>query len=212
MALRALADKHGILLILDEIQAGMARTGTMFCFEQAGITADLITMAKGLAGGFPLSAVTGRAEIMAAAHPGGLGGTYAGNPLAISAAHAVLDVIEEENLCERAQAIGARMTERLKEIASRQGMSRIGDVRGLGAMVAFELVEDRETKAAAPELTARVVAEAERRGLILLSCGTRQNVVRLLSPLTIGDETLAEGLDILEQSIEAAFSAPLASS
>ncbi|GHD12588.1 4-aminobutyrate--2-oxoglutarate transaminase [Tianweitania populi] len=204
--LRELADRHGILLIADEVQTGMARTGKMFGFEHAGVKPDLITMAKGLAGGFPLSAVTGRAEIMNAAHPGGLGGTYAGNPLAVAAANAVLDVIEEEQLCERATMIGERITSRLQALAERQGMERIGHVRGLGAMVAFELVHDRATQEAAPELTASIVAEAEKRGLILLSCGTRFNVIRILTPLTIGEDTLEEGLEILEASVEAAFS------
>jgi len=204
--LREIADSHGILLIADEVQAGMARTGKMFGFEHAGVKPDLVTMAKGLAGGFPLSAVTGKAEIMNAAHPGGLGGTYAGNPLAVAAANAVLDVIEKEKLCSRAAEVGRRITERLASIASRQGMERIGDVRGLGAMVAFELVENRQSKAAAPDITNRIVAEAEARGLILLSCGTRLNVIRLLPPLTIEWEVLEEGLAILEASIEAAFS------
>ncbi|CDN49649.1 4-aminobutyrate--2-oxoglutarate transaminase [Neorhizobium galegae] len=209
--LRAVADKYGIVLIADEIQAGMARTGRMFGFEHAGVKPDMITMAKGLAGGFPLSAVTGKAEIMNAAHPGGLGGTYAGNPLSVAAANAVLDVIEDEKLCERAAEVGRRITERLTMFASRQGMEHIGDVRGLGAMVAFELVEDRQSKAAASALTTRIVAEAEARGLILLSCGTRFNVIRLLPPLTIEWEVLEEGLAILEASIEAAFSDATAS-
>ncbi|WP_105403141.1 4-aminobutyrate--2-oxoglutarate transaminase [Neorhizobium sp. T7_12] len=209
--LRAVADKYGIVLIADEIQAGMARTGRMFGFEHAGVKPDMITMAKGLAGGFPLSAVTGKAEIMNAAHPGGLGGTYAGNPLSVAAANAVLDVIEDEKLCERAAEVGRRITERLTAIASRQGMEHIGDVRGLGAMVAFELVEDRQSKAASPALTSRIIAEAEARGLILLSCGTRLNVIRLLPPLTIEWEVLEEGLAILEASIEAAFSDATAS-
>ena len=204
--LREIADRRGIVLIADEVQAGMARTGKMFGFEHAGVKPDLVTMAKGLAGGFPLSAVTGRAEIMNAAHPGGLGGTYAGNPLAIAAANAVLDVIENEKLCERAAEVGRRISGRLISIASRQGMERIGEVRGLGAMVAFELVEDRQSKAAAPHITNRIVAEAETRGLILLSCGTRLNVIRLLPPLTIEWHVLEEGLAILEASIEAAFS------
>ena len=204
--LREIADRRGIVLIADEVQAGMARTGKMFGFEHAGVKPDLVTMAKGLAGGFPLSAVTGKAEIMNAAHPGGLGGTYAGNPLAIAAANAVLDVIEDEKLCERAAEVGRRISGRLISIASRQGMERIGEVRGLGAMVAFELVEDRQSKAAAPHITNRIVAEAETRGLILLSCGTRLNVIRLLPPLTIEWHVLEEGLAILEASIEAAFS------
>lgn len=209
--LREVADKYGIVLIADEIQAGMARTGRMFGFEHAGVKPDMITMAKGLAGGFPLSAVTGKAEIMNAAHPGGLGGTYAGNPLSVAAANAVLDVIEDEKLCERAAEVGRRITERLTAIATRQGMEHIGDVRGLGAMVAFELVEDRQSKTAAPALTNRIVAEAEARGLILLSCGTRFNVIRLLPPLTVEWEVLEEGLAILEASIEAAFSDATAS-
>lgn len=204
--LRELADRHGILLIADEVQTGMARTGKMFGFEHAGVKPDLITMAKGLAGGFPLSAVTGRAEVMDAAHPGGLGGTYAGNPLAVAAANAVLDVIDEEQLCARATMVGDRIKMRLETLAGRQGMERIGDVRGLGAMVAFELVRDRDTKEASSELTGRVLAEAEKRGLILISCGTRANVIRILTPLTIGEDTLDEGLDILEASVEAAFS------
>ena len=205
-ALRNLADEHGILLIVDEVQAGMARTGKMFGIEHAGVEADIVTMAKGLAGGFPLSAVVGRADLMDAAHPGGLGGTYAGNPLAIAAANAVLDIIDEEKLCERAAMIGETITGRLKEIAGRQGMEAIGDVRGPGAMIAFELVKDRTTKEPDAALAASIVAEAENRGLILLVCGTRFNVVRILPPLTTPGEILSEGLDILEASIEAAIS------
>ena len=204
--LRAIADKFGIVLIADEIQSGMARTGRMFGFEHSGVKPDLITMAKGLAGGFPLAAVCGKAEIMNAAHPGGLGGTYAGNPLAVAAANAVLDIIDDEGLLARATVIGERIRERLETVASRQGMEAIGDVRGLGAMVAFELVEDRVSRNAAPQLTNAIVAEAERRGLIILSCGTRANVIRLLPPLTIEDDLLSEALDVLETAIEAAFS------
>ncbi|MEZ5933263.1 MAG: 4-aminobutyrate--2-oxoglutarate transaminase [Alphaproteobacteria bacterium] len=206
-ALREIADRHGILLISDEVQAGMGRTGRMLSIEHAGVTPDLVTFAKGLAGGFPLSAVVGNAEIMEAAHPGGLGGTYAGNPMAIAASNAVLDVIEEEKLCARAIEIGERIKTRLTEIAGRQGMEVIGDIRGMGAMMAFELVHDRQSKEPAPALTAAVVQEAENRGLILLSCGTRANVVRLLPPLTIPSDMLDEGLDIIEQSLEAAVSA-----
>lgn len=205
--LRKIADCHGIVLIADEVQSGMARTGLMFGIEHSGVKADLVTLAKGLAGGFPLSAVVGKQDVMSAAHPGGLGGTYAGNPLSVAAAHAVLDVIEDEGLCARATLIGERIRSHLLAIASRQGMERIGDVRGIGAMIAFELVNDHTARTAAPELTARIVAEAEKRGLVLLSCGTRANVIRILSPLTIEDDTLTEGLDLLEQSIEAAFSA-----
>ncbi|MEM8985492.1 MAG: 4-aminobutyrate--2-oxoglutarate transaminase [Pseudomonadota bacterium] len=204
--LRRLADDHGILLIVDEVQAGMARTGKMFGIEHANIKADIVTMAKGLAGGFPLSAVVGKADLMDATHPGGLGGTYAGNPMAIAAAHAVLDVIDEEKLCDRATHIGEKINNRLKDIAARQGMEAIGDIRGPGAMLAFELVTDPQTKTPDAALAASIVAEAEKRGLILLVCGTRFNVVRLLPPLTIPDDILNEALDILEAAIEAAIS------
>ncbi len=204
-ALREIADRHGIVLIADEVQAGMARTGKLFAFEHAGVAADLVTMAKGLAGGFPLSAVTGRAEIVDAAPVGGIGGTYAGNPLAVAAANAMLDIIDEEQLCARAKEIGERIQTRLKAVADRQGMEPIGDVRGLGAMVAFELVTDRESKTPDPALTQAIVAEAEDRGLIILPCGTRGNVVRLLPPLTTPVEQVEEALDILEASIEAAI-------
>ncbi|KUJ85720.1 4-aminobutyrate aminotransferase [Ruegeria marisrubri] len=204
-ALRKIADDHGIVLIADEVQAGMARTGKLFAMEHAGVAADLVTMAKGLAGGFPLSAVTGRAEIVDAAPVGGIGGTYAGNPLAVAAANAVLDVIAEERLCTRAQEIGQRIKDRLTAIADRPGMSAIGDVRGLGAMIAFELVTDRATRAPDPALTQAIVAEAEARGLIILPCGTRANVVRLLPPLTTPMAQVDEALDILDASLEAAI-------
>ncbi|WP_193175215.1 4-aminobutyrate--2-oxoglutarate transaminase [Oricola nitratireducens] len=203
-ALRRIATEHGIVLIADEVQAGMARTGKLFAFEHAGVAADLVTMAKGLAGGFPLSAVTGRAEIVDAAPIGGIGGTYAGNPLAVAAANAMLDVIEEEGLCARATEIGDRILARLIAIASRQGMEAIGDVRGLGAMIAFELVTDRQSRAPDAALTLSIVAEAEARGLIILPCGTRGNVVRLLPPLTTPMEQVDEALDILEGALEAA--------
>lgn len=203
--LRAICDQHSIVFIADEVQAGMARTGRMFGFDHAGVAPDLVTMAKGLAGGFPLSAVTGRAEIVDAPLPGGVGGTYAGNPLAIAAANAVLDVIADEDLCARATEIGQIIRDRLTAMADRQGMACIGDVRGLGAMNAFELVKDRETRAPDAALTAAIVAEAEARGLILLSCGTRYNVIRLLPPLTIPMDQLTEALDIIEASVEAAI-------
>lgn len=202
--LREVCDTYGIILIADEVQAGMARTGKLFAMEHAGVAADLVTMAKGLAGGFPLSAVTGRAEIVDAAPTGGIGGTYAGNPLAVAAAHAVLDVIVEEDLCARAEEVGNALRERLDALAARQGLEAIGDVRGLGAMVAFELVTDRTTRAPDAALTQAIVAEAEARGLIILPCGTHGNVVRLLPPLTIPMAQVDEALDILEASIEAA--------
>src|SRR5208282_5969233 len=181
-ALRRLCDEHGIVLIADEVQGGIARTGKMFSIEHAGVVPDLITVAKGLGGGFPLSGVIGRATIMDAAHPGGLGGTYGGNPISIAAAHAVLDVIESEQLFARATRVGQRMRARLDALALE--LPCIGEVRGLGAMVAMELVKDRKTKEPDAALTSAVVAQAEQRGLILLSCGTSANVVRLLSPLT----------------------------
>jgi 4-aminobutyrate aminotransferase/4-aminobutyrate aminotransferase/(S)-3-amino-2-methylpropionate transaminase len=202
-ALRKLCDEHGIILIADEVQGGIARTGKMFSIEHAGVVPDLVTMAKGLGGGFPLSAVTGRASIMDAAHPGGLGGTYGGNPICIAAAHAVLDVIEAEGLCARATHVGQQMRTHLEALARKTPC--IGDVRGLGAMVAFELVKDPKTKEPDAELTAAVLAHAEKRGLILLSCGTSANVVRLLAPLTIQDSVLSEGLAILSAAVVDAY-------
>jgi 4-aminobutyrate aminotransferase len=202
-ALRRLCDEHGIVMIADEVQGGIARTGKMFSIEHSGVIPDLVTMAKGLGGGFPLSAVTGRAAIMDAAHPGGLGGTYGGNPISIAAAHAVLDVVEAEGLCQRAAAVGDKMRTRLQALAKE--LPCIGDIRGLGAMVAFELVKDAKTKEPDAELTAAILTHAEARGLILLSCGTRLNVVRLLAPLTIPDAVLAEGLDILAAALRDAY-------
>ncbi len=199
-ALRRVCDEHGIVLIADEVQGGMARTGKMFSIEHSGVVPDLITTAKGLGGGFPLSAVTGRAAIMDAAHVGGLGGTYGGNPISIAAAHAVLDVIESEGLCARAAQVGEKMRTRLLALAGQ--FPCIGDVRGLGAMVAFELVKDPRTKEPDAALTAAVLTHAERRGLILLSCGTSANVVRLLAPLTIPDSVLEEGLGILAAALQ----------
>jgi 4-aminobutyrate aminotransferase len=199
-ALRQLCDEHGIVLIADEVQGGIGRTGRMFSIEHSGVVPDLITVAKGLGGGFPLSGVTGRAAIMDAAHPGGLGGTYGGNPISIAAAHAVLDVIASEDLCARATRIGQRMRARLEALA--KDLPCIGDVRGLGAMVAFEMVKDPKTKEPDAEVTASILAHAEKRGLILLSCGTSANVVRLLAPLTIPDAVLEEGLTILAAAVK----------
>ncbi len=202
-ALRSNCDEHGIVLIADEVQGGIARTGKMFSIQHAGVVPDIVAMAKGLGGGLPLSAVTGRATIMDAAHPGGLGGTYGGNPISIAAAHAVLDVIESEELCARAARVGQKMRSRLDALAKQ--LPGIGDVRGLGAMVAFELVKDPKTKEPDAETTAAVLAHAEKRGLILLSCGTAANVVRLLAPLTIPDEVLEEGLMILAAALQDAY-------
>ncbi|MFS2009222.1 4-aminobutyrate--2-oxoglutarate transaminase [Azospirillum sp. CT11-132] len=206
-AIRAVCDKHGIVMIVDEIQTGFARTGKMFAVEHAGIEPDLITMAKSLAGGFPLSALTGKAALMDAPIPGGLGGTYAGSPLATTAALAVIDVIEEEKLIERAEKLGERIAGRFRTMAQRNSLSVIGDVRNLGAMVAMELVTDRETKEPAADLTKALVAKAAEKGLILLSCGTYANVVRILVPLTASDALVDEGLDIIERSLEELVSA-----
>jgi 4-aminobutyrate aminotransferase len=201
-ALRRVCDEHGIVLIADEVQGGIARTGKMFSIEHSGVAPDLITVAKGLGGGFPLSGVIGRAAIMDSAHPGGLGGTYGGNPISIAAAHAVLDVIEAEDLCARAARVGQKMRTHLEALA--REVPAIGDVRGLGAMVAFELVRDPKTKEPDAALTAAILASAEKRGLILLSCGTDANVVRLLSPLTIQDGVLEEGLNVLSAAVKEA--------
>jgi 4-aminobutyrate aminotransferase len=204
--LRNVCDEHGILLIGDEIQTGFARTGKMFALEHAGVKADIVTLAKGLAGGLPLSAITGRADVMEAASPGGLGGTYAGNPVACAAAHAVLDIIEEEKLCERSNAIGKIIMDRCNQLQERSNLNCVGDVRGLGAMCAIELVKDLKSHEAAPALTAALLKAASDRGLILLSCGTYGNVIRFLVPLTASDAIVREGMDIFEASLTEAVS------
>jgi 4-aminobutyrate aminotransferase/(S)-3-amino-2-methylpropionate transaminase len=198
--LRAICDQHGIVLIIDEIQTGFARTGRMFALEHSGVEADLVTLAKSLAGGVPLAAVVGKREIMDSPPAGGLGGTYAGSPLGCAAGLAVLEVIETEQLCARAQRIGSAVLARLRALQSR--WSCIGEVRGLGAMVAMELVKDRRSDAPDAELTKALVQAAGRRGLVLLSCGVYANVIRFLMPLTIPDSVLAEGLAILEAALE----------
>ena len=199
--LREICDKHGIVLIADEVQTGFARTGKLFAMEHHGVAADITTMAKGLGGGLPISAVTGRAEIMDSPNPGGLGGTYAGNPLGVAAAHAVLDVIEEEQLCDRANRMGARLKQRLAAIAD--VTPEIVDIRGPGFMnaVEFNVAGTAEPDAA---FTGRVREEALKRGLILLTCGVYGNVIRFLAPLTIPEAVFDEALDIIEASIKAA--------
>ncbi|MBX3455493.1 4-aminobutyrate--2-oxoglutarate transaminase [Ferrovibrio sp.] len=206
-ALRKICDEHGILLILDEIQTGIGRTGKMFAVEHAGVVPDLITSAKSLAGGFPLAALTGRAEIMDGALPGGLGGTYGGSPIGIAAANAVLDVVEKEKLCERAEKLGKLMTDRLLEMQKRNSFSCIGEVRSLGSMVAVEMVKDRETREPDAALTAALIAKAQDKGLILLSCGVNANIIRILAPLTIPMEQATQGLDILESALAEAVEA-----
>jgi len=199
--LRALADRHGILVIADEVQTGAGRTGTWFASEQWPVAPDLITTAKSMAGGFPISGVVGRAEVMDAPAPGGLGGTYAGSPIGCAAALAVLKVFDEEQLLARSRAMGERLTAGLRRIAA--DVPAIGDVRGLGAMVAIELFEDGDTARPDAALTRQVVAEAARRGLILLSCGTYGNVIRVLVPLTASDLLVDEGLALLADSFAA---------
>ena len=202
--IRKLCDAHGIIMIADEVQTGFARTGTLFAMEAYGVAADLTTMAKGLAGGLPLAAVTGRAELMDAAHPGGLGGTYGGNPLGIAAANAVLDVIEDEDLCARANELGGRLKQRLEAI--RSVTPEIVDIRGPGFMVAVEFA-NATTHEPDAGLTGRVRMEALKRGLILLTCGVYGNVIRFLAPITIPDAHFAEAMDILEESVAAARAA-----
>lgn len=197
-ALRTLCDSHGILLIIDEVQSGFARTGKLFASEHYAIKPDLITMAKSLAGGLPLSAVAGRAEVMDAPAPGGLGGTYAGNPLAVAAAHAVLDVIEEEKLCERANQLGKDLVEVLTHAKAR--CPHIADIRAQGSMVAVEF-QDPQTGAPSPEFTKQVQDNALQAGLLLLSCGVYGNVIRFLYPLTIPDEQFRKALDIIQWSL-----------
>ena len=197
-ALRALCDSHGILLIIDEVQSGFARTGKLFASEHYAIKPDLITMAKSLAGGLPLSAVAGRAEVMDAPAPGGLGGTYAGNPLAVAAAHAVLDVIEEEKLCERANQLGKDLVEVLTH--AKAHCPHIADIRAQGSMVAVEF-QDPQTGAPSPEFTKQVQDKALQAGLLLLSCGVYGNVIRFLYPLTIPDEQFRKALDIIQRSL-----------
>ncbi|WP_138515127.1 4-aminobutyrate--2-oxoglutarate transaminase [Rhodoferax bucti] len=199
--LKALADQYGILLIADEVQTGAGRTGTWFACEQWPVAPDLITTAKSLAGGFPLSGVVGRADVIDAPAAGGLGGTYAGSPVACAAALAVIKAFEEEKLLQRSKDMGAFLVEKLKAIATK--VPAIGDVRGLGAMVAIELFEGGDVHRPDAALTKKVVTEAARRGLILLSCGTYGNVIRILVPLTAPDALLEEGLAILADSFAA---------
>lgn len=195
--LRALADQHGILLIADEVQSGFARTGKLFAMDHYAVRPDLITMAKSLAGGMPLSALSGRAAIMDAPGPGGLGGTYAGNPLSIAAAHAVLDVIDEEQLCARAARLGAQLVEHLER--ARQQNGAISEIRALGSMVAVEFSDAAVAQA--------VQREAMAQGLLLLTCGPLGNVIRFLYPLTIPDAQFSQALDILDAVLRRAIPA-----
>lgn len=199
-SLRSLCDQHGIVLIIDEIQTGFARTGHLFAIEQAGIEPDLMTVAKSLAGGFPLAGVIGKAHIMDAPTPGGLGGTYAGSPISCAAALAVLDIIHEEQLCARANSIGAQLRSGLRAMAKRLNLNCFGDIRGPGAMIALELVKNHDVEQPDADLTKALVQSAAAHGLLLLSCGTRSNVIRFLVPLTASEAIVAEGLDKLENA------------
>ena len=193
--LRRICDEHGIVLIVDEIQTGFGRTGKLFAIEHAGIEPDLMPVAKSLAGGFPLSGVIGKAEIMDSVPPGGLGGTYAGSPLACAAGLAVLDVIEDEQLCQKADAIGAMIRTWASELQAQNNV--IGHVRGVGAMCAIEIVKDGDADRPDPDLTRAIAAEALGEGVLLLTCGVRGNVIRFLPPLTIDEALLADALAAL---------------
>jgi 4-aminobutyrate aminotransferase/(S)-3-amino-2-methylpropionate transaminase len=192
-----------IPLIADEIQTGLARTGELFAVSHFGVEPDLVLLAKSLGGGLPLAAVIGRAELMDAPAPGGLGGTFGGNPVACAAALAVLEVIERDSICARAREVGAMAIQRMQAMQQRHAC--IGDVRGIGAMTAMELVDNRSSREPAPALAVAVLREAHARGLALLRAGLYDNVIRLLMPLTITDEELTAGLDVLERSLEAAL-------
>ncbi len=202
--LRELADKHGFLLVCDEVQTGVGRTGKFFASEHFGVEPDLITFAKSIAGGMPLSGVVGKAEVMDKPIPGSIGGTYVGNPVACAAALAVLDAIEEEGLMERAEHIGALLKEGFLRLQEKYEL--IGDVRGLGAMVGMELVKDRRTKEPATEETKKVAQEAIKRGLIFPTAGIYGNVIRVLVPLVVGEEEVQEALEILDEAFAAVAS------
>src|SRR5579864_907091 len=198
---RDICDENGIVLVVDEVQTGFGRTGRMFAIEHSGVEPDLLVVAKSIAAGLPLSGVLGKAEIMDAPGEGGVGGTYVGNPVALAAAAAVLDVIEDEGLVDRAARIGDVIRGRMQEWQRRH--PQIGDVRGLGAMLAIELVEDPESKRPAPELASAVAAAAAERGLLLLKAGTHSNCIRVLCPLVIGDDELEEALGAWGEALDA---------
>ncbi|MGY3473528.1 4-aminobutyrate--2-oxoglutarate transaminase [Bradyrhizobium ottawaense] len=202
--LRRICDDNGIVLIADEVQTGFGRTGRMFGIEHSGAEPDLLTIAKSLAGGFPLSGVIGRSYIMDAPEPGGLGGTYAGSPIACAAALAVLDVIANEGLLERANTIGTLLRDELDRISKRNDAVPVGFVRGPGAMVAFDVLRTRGGTEPDPDATRRVIQAALEDGLILLACGVHGNTIRLLMPLTISDALLTEGIAKLEKALTTA--------
>jgi 4-aminobutyrate aminotransferase/(S)-3-amino-2-methylpropionate transaminase len=199
---RAVCDRHGIVMVCDEIQTGFGRTGRLFAIEYEDVEPDIMTLAKGVAGGFPIAAVVGKHEVMDAPEPGGLGGTYAGSPLGCAAGLAVMEVIEGEGLCDRAVEVGGRIRAGLEDL-QRRYPDRIGDVRGKGAMIAMELVREGDPGQPDAELAKALVNAAKESGLLVLSCGTRGNVVRFLAPLTIPFEHLGEGMQILKDAFAA---------
>jgi 4-aminobutyrate aminotransferase / (S)-3-amino-2-methylpropionate transaminase / 5-aminovalerate transaminase len=203
--LRRICDDHGIVLVVDEVQTGFGRTGRMFAIEHYGIEPDLMTVAKSIAAGLPLSGVIGKAEVMDAPGDSAIGGTYVGNPVAQAAAHAVLDVFEEEGLVARAAELGDRLRSRMESWQER--FPQVGDVRGLGAMLAIELVGDRQTKEPAPDLASAVVEAAFQRGLLCLKSGVHANCIRVLVPLVITDSQVDEALTVWEESLEAVLGA-----
>ncbi|MGB9080868.1 MAG: 4-aminobutyrate--2-oxoglutarate transaminase [Desulfuromonadaceae bacterium] len=198
--LHAICQKNGILLIVDEVQTGMGRTGKIFAIDHWGVAPDIITSAKSLAGGMPLSAITGRADIMNQSHVGGLGGTYSGNPLSCRAALAVLEILIEDGLLKRGEVLGEKLLTRFLEMQEKYEI--IGEVRGKGPMLALELVRDRETKEPAGDEAKKLTKLCHEKGLVLLSCGNHGNVIRVLMPLVITDEELERGLSILEESLQ----------
>jgi 4-aminobutyrate aminotransferase/(S)-3-amino-2-methylpropionate transaminase len=205
IALREICDQHGIMLIADEVQAGFGRTGKWFAIEHSGVVPDLITVAKSMAGGYPLAGVIGRADVMDAMIPGGLGGTYGGNPVACAAALAAITAIEDEGLLGKSIALGDKLKARFAEIGARAAPYRMWDIRGLGAMVAVEFVTDFESAIPDAALTKRIIAHALERGLLLLSCGMQGNAIRVMVPLTASEEIVDEGLAIFEAALAAAI-------
>ena len=199
--LREITKRYGIVLITDEIQTGFGRTGKLFAFEHAGIQPDLVTVAKSVAGGFPLSGVIGRAEIMDAPLPGGLGGTYGGNVIGCAAALAVLEAFEQDGLLDRAEHLGKKLEAGLRELARKHTI--VGDVRGLGFMQAIELVADRKTKTPDPDRAQRVIDQARQRGLLVIKCGVHRNVIRFLAPLVVSDRGLERALAIVDAALSA---------
>ncbi|MGQ0684944.1 4-aminobutyrate--2-oxoglutarate transaminase [Bradyrhizobium sp.] len=200
-ALREITKRHGIVLIADEIQTGFGRTGKLFGFEHSDIQPDLVTVAKSLAGGFPLSGAVGRAEIMDAPLPGGLGGTYGGNAVSCAAALAVLDAFEKDGLLDRAEKLGQRLQTGLREVAKKHSV--IGNVRGLGFMQAIELVSDQKTKTPDPDRAQRVIDSARQRGLLVIKCGVHRNVIRFLAPIVVSEEDLDKALGIIDAALSA---------